>query len=181
MEIPRDCCAGTATSGSGRTTAASGLCRRRTFSGWAGMSQRCQIQTFAPFEAPGKRRHCATCCFTLIAAGSLRDAVFADGFTAHLGARRQQWCRQKGSEVHRFILFSAVATSHYHLKIARENARNRNWKLEGYLLHSRRLQEPDGRLEESTEESTVGPYHAGCRTNAAYSNLAMPEKCLDRR
>jgi hypothetical protein len=43
-----------------------------------------------------------------------------------------------------------------------------------------RLQEPDGRLEESTEESTVGPYHAGCRTNAAYSNLAMPEKCLTK-
>jgi hypothetical protein len=45
---------------------------------------------------------------------------------------------------------------------------------------SRRLQEPDGRLEESTEESTVGPYHVGCRTNAAYSNLAMPEKCLTK-
>jgi hypothetical protein len=42
------------------------------------------------------------------------------------------------------------------------------------------LQEPDGRLEESTEESTVGPYHAGCRTNAAYSNLAMPEKRLTK-
>jgi hypothetical protein len=42
------------------------------------------------------------------------------------------------------------------------------------------LQEPDDRLEQSTEESTVGPYHAGCGTNAAYSNLAMPEKRLTK-
>jgi hypothetical protein len=42
------------------------------------------------------------------------------------------------------------------------------------------LQQPDGRLEQSTEESTVGPYHAGCGTNAAYSNLAMPEKRLTK-
>jgi len=42
------------------------------------------------------------------------------------------------------------------------------------------LQEPDDRLEQSTEESTVGPYHGGCGTNAAYSNLAMPEKRLTK-
>jgi hypothetical protein len=42
------------------------------------------------------------------------------------------------------------------------------------------LQEPDGRLEQSTEESTVGPYHAGCGTNAAYSNHPMREKCLTK-
>jgi hypothetical protein len=44
----------------------------------------------------------------------------------------------------------------------------------------RRLREPDGRLEESTDESSVGPYHAGCRTNVAYFNLATREKCLTK-
>jgi hypothetical protein len=70
---------------------------------------------------------------------------------------------------------------------SRESARKQIWKLEVYLLRSRLavsmvyrggLQEPDGRFEQSTEESTVGPYHAGCGTNAAYSNHPMPEKCL---
>jgi hypothetical protein len=87
----------------------------------------------------------------------------------------------------KFIASSfAVATSLYHLMVATHAIRFGSWKAICFGRGSRsawpsaaRCKRPTG-AEESTEEPTVRPYHAGCRTNAAYSNLAMDVRFLSK-